>query len=1274
MAELNSDETRNPDLVLRSDQQIEEEKVFYGPVQDTNPKRLAVAKFSRLELHTNLREPPDNWLRGKKYFKVPRNWLNSQSAKFSSLLMADRYPETVTEVNVITASENIKKLLKMPFSKSQISMAVHRIDKTLLLDELDLYQHFGTSQSNDLDDWFYTFIRGILLQDGKNFKRRKKHKENSQKWNLLSKFLYHSIGQLDQEAMQLEQVPPETSSPEPSEFDFARQVLWKFEDISMLLGTDLPIFGGGTFPAVSLRLRDANSPINVLTGMDYWLDNLMCNVPELAMCYHLDGIVQRYEVIKTEEIPHISQAQFSPKVVKDVAQNILSFIKSNCTQEGHTYWLFKGNNDDVIKLYDLSSLSEDSIQRGKNPFVMPVILLLFKVAKNMSASDPNKRSVICKLLRNCISLLEETGQANTEIMAAATYLLSHSYLSNIHNEKDEDNDDIMSKIWHDEVSDTIKPTSEVDVRRLINPGEMVNNNEENVSKEQKSPEELAKCAVDVIVKGLKCIENCEPSKFNAGSQPIPLKYKTVAKDATRVRKDSFVRSTTSNMCLPVDSWQQMYKLDLLLDALDCFMTQAKHEVQIKSYGVALRHARVALSCFESVVDYKYAGKINECNKRISEILEVCGDTHLLMVDNIQQHEQEFNKICENETKILEHTTEDSDMEDLSWAVQLQSKRQDCLRTACICYESILDHYSEGLDPEMLITSTRKLGSARNELGIWFMNLATEKRQTVPLSEEQKLWTESFQCFEKALKAFNAVSDVVNVALLYNNMGRLMRICAQAFMASSSDGETEGFSKDERHYFNKAISYYKKSQSTLRNRALYPGIWDAVTWELSTTYFTMATTMQDNAPLAKISREEVEKEILHLMHEVLSLSESVEPSSSNAVLHQFRMANVYYRLASMYHSSLRNQMSDKKKRYTKSLADNYYEKAEKLFRVLERPTELLRVQLERVAMIEHQFHSQTGNSTKIKSLQCCLDILLQCKDTIQILDKEHVTSADTGSADSIDQVKTNVTATTSETIPEKETYKPANNLAVVRKRDTSNQSEALERKIDTSKQSEEFKSGIDTFNQSEVSKTGIGSSNQSEVFNTGIDSSNQSEVFKTEIDSSNQSEAFKSGMDTSNQLESFKSETAVDCQKRDTCTSNQSEVLEKEQIDLKTESQKLKKQNISKEGLDYEKRNTSTHLSEHKRDKNDSHELDSDDAEIEGLKNILKSRLQYVLLNLVKVHSNMKRNKENEMICATYKKMYVISLKVESTEQLTLQFSLTEIILLNQKLLTGQTAR
>jgi hypothetical protein len=52
--------------------------------------------------------------------------------------------------------------------------------------------------------------------------------------------------------------------------------------------------------------------------------------------------VQKYELIKTEDLPHLENSKFSPKVIRDVAQNILSFLKSNATKAGHTYWLFKG--------------------------------------------------------------------------------------------------------------------------------------------------------------------------------------------------------------------------------------------------------------------------------------------------------------------------------------------------------------------------------------------------------------------------------------------------------------------------------------------------------------------------------------------------------------------------------------------------------------------------------------------------------------------------------------------------------------------------------------------------------------------------------------------------------------------------------------------------------------------------------------------------------------------------------------------------------------------
>ena len=68
----------------------------------------------------------------------------------------------------------------------------------------------------------------------------------------------------------------------------------------------------------------------------------MSNVPEVVMCCHLDGIVQKYELLKTEDLPHLTNSEFSPRLVRDIAQNILSFLKTKATKEGHTYWLFKG--------------------------------------------------------------------------------------------------------------------------------------------------------------------------------------------------------------------------------------------------------------------------------------------------------------------------------------------------------------------------------------------------------------------------------------------------------------------------------------------------------------------------------------------------------------------------------------------------------------------------------------------------------------------------------------------------------------------------------------------------------------------------------------------------------------------------------------------------------------------------------------------------------------------------------------------------------------------
>ena len=59
----------------------------------------------------------------------------------------------------------------------------------------------------------------------------------------------------------------------------------------------------------------------------------MFQVPEVLMCYHLDGFVQKYAMHKTEDLPNLSpDCKFSPTAVRDMAKNVLAFLKQKATQ------------------------------------------------------------------------------------------------------------------------------------------------------------------------------------------------------------------------------------------------------------------------------------------------------------------------------------------------------------------------------------------------------------------------------------------------------------------------------------------------------------------------------------------------------------------------------------------------------------------------------------------------------------------------------------------------------------------------------------------------------------------------------------------------------------------------------------------------------------------------------------------------------------------------------------------------------------------------------
>lgn len=504
--------------------------VKYSAVQ--NP-----ATYAELKRNTDLNLPPSNWLSSSaESYGLQSDW-SSQSRSFSSFRMAHMFPDCVGEVDVVSEAENIKKLLKMHYSHDVISMVVHRIENTLLLDDFDVHRYL-LRQAETEWEWLKKFVCEQVFQNLGNKEKRLIHKSSRntlQQKNLVSKFLYHSLVLADKEKdaqkpelpvknvePSLPEPPREQELPDPNcNHNFARNVLWTFENIQMLIGTDMPIFGGPTQPCISLRLRDVTKPISVLTGIDYWLDNLMSNVPEVIMCYHLDGIVQKYELIKTEDLPNYKDAKFSPKVVRDVAQNILSFLKNNVTKAGHTYWLFKGKDADVVKLYDLTSLcSEVNDDKGQNPFTVPVAMLLYRVARNMKYSLDyiKNRGTIRMLLKNCIQLLDK--KKYPQIVTSAHYMLSDLYVPAGTNPsspdlmEQNDDDDTHSDTYSSHESDKESDKMEEDVSAAIKSLSLTRIKEQAEYEEFKykpppiigTVEDRCKVALEHIASGLECLK------------------------------------------------------------------------------------------------------------------------------------------------------------------------------------------------------------------------------------------------------------------------------------------------------------------------------------------------------------------------------------------------------------------------------------------------------------------------------------------------------------------------------------------------------------------------------------------------------------------------------------------------------------------------------------------------------------------------------------------------------------------------------------------------
>ncbi|KAK7344860.1 hypothetical protein VNO77_15024 [Canavalia gladiata] len=395
------------------------------------------------------------------------------------------------EIDVIAPADILKQIFKMPYSKARLSIAVHRIGHTLVLNtgpdveegEKLIRRHNNQSKCADQSLFLNFAMHSVRMEacdcppthhvpseersnssvlpggkpphivvqnddvvqtEGYNchseysqvgqdnfFWESKKNRRNKNRSPVKK---VSQVGERPRSSVQESEKQRKVGND-----NFLRILFWQFHNFRMLLGSDLLLFSNEKYVAVSLHLWDVTRQVTPLTWLEAWLDNVMASVPELAICYHRNGVVQGYELLKTDDIfllKGISEdgtPAFHPYVVQQNGLSVLRFLQDNCKQDPGAYWLYKGAGEDDIQLFDLSVIPKNhssndnddatrslpsSISRGRSDAVYSLGTLLYRIAHRLSLSMAAKNRARCvRFFRKCLEFLDDSDHLAVRAIA-----------------------------------------------------------------------------------------------------------------------------------------------------------------------------------------------------------------------------------------------------------------------------------------------------------------------------------------------------------------------------------------------------------------------------------------------------------------------------------------------------------------------------------------------------------------------------------------------------------------------------------------------------------------------------------------------------------------------------------------------------------------------------------------------------------------------------------------------------------------------------------------
>jgi hypothetical protein len=244
----------------------------------------------------------------------------------------------------------------------------------------------------------------------------------------------------------------------------------------------------------STGINDYPSPALSIV-LDAYLDNLMANVPQLALCLQEKGLIQSVKLLPTEVIPSMmlhpstldttlpldiihshstnssnnnhhrrsssgikTEDMFSPQIMEMNASALMRFLKTNCTRNHATYLLrhetLSGANSGRrnkqqqhqkqhnIHLYDISSIST----QGQKKWIWWLATMSFRFALRLrhlessasSVSESHKRAIRDRqrsLYQQTLDLLQDLmdvdGNAHESMVASVREHMADTYLSSV---------------------------------------------------------------------------------------------------------------------------------------------------------------------------------------------------------------------------------------------------------------------------------------------------------------------------------------------------------------------------------------------------------------------------------------------------------------------------------------------------------------------------------------------------------------------------------------------------------------------------------------------------------------------------------------------------------------------------------------------------------------------------------------------------------------------------------------------------------------------------